>query len=302
MNTGICFYYSWEPMFIEALQQHMGPLLTKLASFMTLFGEEFIMVAVMGFFYWSYDKRIAKRLCINVMCILALAPMIKNLVFRRRPYFDNPEVICLDPVENGADIYDIEAQGFSFPSAHSACAAALYPTLALYIKRNFMGVFAVVIPLLVGISRFCLGVHYPTDVFAGWAIGLLVAIAVSKLTESVKNEDLLYVILLVLGSPGLFYCSTTDYYTGYGLFAGCVAAFIFESKYVNFNMTRKPLYMVLRPVIGIAVFLACTQGLKILLPASYMTRVIRYAVGAFVSMAIYPMVFSFTEREKRHGA
>lgn len=67
----------------------------------------------------------------------------------------------------------------SFPSGHSMLSAVTYLTLGALLaeavagkrlKGYFIGV-AVVLTVLVGISRIYLGVHYPTDVLAGWAMG-----------------------------------------------------------------------------------------------------------------------------------
>lgn len=68
----------------------------------------------------------------------------------------------------------------SFPSGHSTMAAVVYLTLAVLLARllaptrfkTYMILVALGITLLVGLSRVYVGVHYPTDVLAGWALGL----------------------------------------------------------------------------------------------------------------------------------
>jgi membrane-associated phospholipid phosphatase len=76
-----------------------------------------------------------------------------------------------------------QAQGFSFPSAHSATSVAVYATIASILirasrhghSRVAIATFAAALVLAVGLSRVLLGAHYPTDVLAGWTCGALVA-------------------------------------------------------------------------------------------------------------------------------
>ncbi|RYE45302.1 MAG: phosphatase PAP2 family protein [Hyphomicrobiales bacterium] len=67
----------------------------------------------------------------------------------------------------------------SFPSGHATVSAVVFLTIGAMLaeasperqlKRFFIGV-AVALTLLVGVSRIYLGVHYPTDVLAGWSLG-----------------------------------------------------------------------------------------------------------------------------------
>jgi undecaprenyl-diphosphatase len=72
----------------------------------------------------------------------------------------------------------------SFPSGHSMYSAVVYLTLGALLARlvpdwhvKIYCIFlALVLIVLVGISRVYLGVHYPTDVMAGWTAGLVWAL------------------------------------------------------------------------------------------------------------------------------
>lgn len=74
----------------------------------------------------------------------------------------------------------IEVALYSFPSGHAMMAALVYLSLAAmlagiqpYVKvRVYILSVALVVVFLIGLSRIYLGVHYPTDVLAGWSMGL----------------------------------------------------------------------------------------------------------------------------------
>lgn len=94
---------------------------------------------------------------------------IKYMVARARP----PEGLRLTDVSSA-----------SFPSGHSAMSAAVYLTLGALLaqavnkrrlKLYFLGI-ALLLTGAVGLSRVMLGVHYPSDVLAGWATGLVWAL------------------------------------------------------------------------------------------------------------------------------
>lgn len=77
-------------------------------------------------------------------------------------------------------IHLVQVQAQSFPSGHAMIAAVFYPTvgviLAELIKerqiKRYVLATSLVLALLVGSTRVLLGVHYPTDVLAGWVAGL----------------------------------------------------------------------------------------------------------------------------------
>jgi undecaprenyl-diphosphatase len=74
----------------------------------------------------------------------------------------------------------VKVTSTSFPSGHSLISAVVYPTLGSLLTRLvehrrlkvYFLATAMFLTVLVGISRVFLGVHYPTDVLAGWMLGL----------------------------------------------------------------------------------------------------------------------------------
>ncbi|MEO6368948.1 MAG: phosphatase PAP2 family protein [Steroidobacteraceae bacterium] len=97
---------------------------------------------------------------------MVLSSCLKALFHRARP----------DVVERLVSVFSP-----SFPSGHALLSAAIYLTLGALLAREFPRTplrryflsIAVALTLLIGLSRVYLGVHWPSDVLAGWCIGAL---------------------------------------------------------------------------------------------------------------------------------
>jgi len=101
-----------------------------------------------------------------------------------------------DLVPHGTEVFTA-----SFPSGHSMMAAVVYLTLGALLARTQSGgrvktyvlAVAVLLTVLVGASRVYLGVHWPTDVLAGWALGgmwaLICLLVMGWLQARGKVED-----------------------------------------------------------------------------------------------------------------
>ncbi|SFC80872.1 phosphatase PAP2 family protein [Butyrivibrio sp. YAB3001] len=307
--VGNTFYFDFEVRLMEALQQLLGETGALFVSNFSAFGEEFLLIIIMGFLYWCYDKKFGIFVGTNLVVGIIANPMIKNVFLRRRPYFDNPGIKCFRPVEKGTDIYDISAQGFSFPSGHSTNSVTVYSAIAKYGKKKALTILAVVMPLLVGFSRVSVGVHYPTDVLVGWLSGLVIVFLLSFLMGKFYGEKrwLLNLIIFLVSCLGYFYCKTDDYFASLGIMAGFFVGIEFDEKNIRFKNTKNILKCILRVVCGGAIFLAFNTVLK--MPFSkdflasgtllaHLVRTLRYGISTFIVVGVYPICFDRFLKEK----
>ncbi|MBR5094374.1 MAG: phosphatase PAP2 family protein [Oscillospiraceae bacterium] len=307
-TIGNIFYLDWEMQLMEWLQAHIGsegPLFWLISN-LSAFGEQLLLVAVMGFLYWGLDKEFGKYVGVNVLVANVWNPMIKNIFLRLRPYFvPGYKVDLLRPVEPDADIYDVAAQGYSFPRGHSSSAVSLYGSLAAHEKKKKLFlILAIVLPLLVGFSRVAVGAHYPTDVLCGWGLGLIVVLLIPWLREKCADRPwIFYAVLLLSSLPGFFYCQSDDYYTSFGMLIGFVLAEPFEAKFVKFENTSNILRCVLRTLGGAAIYFGLSTVLKMPFPkdllnagdlTAHLLRTLRYAIVIFVDIGVYPLLFQVT--------
>jgi undecaprenyl-diphosphatase len=95
----------------------------------------------------------------------------------------------------------VEATGYSFPSGHALVSATFYPLLSWLTFRLRRTAFAIVglgLPLFVGFGRLYLGVHWPSDVLAGWALGTLQALATIRFIRAGRTPRPLAILVLGL--------------------------------------------------------------------------------------------------------
>ncbi|EIE51276.1 phosphatase PAP2 family protein [Salipiger aestuarii] len=130
-----------------------------------------LVLVVTGYLLLLRQRHAAGLLLIAILGGQALSHLAKSGFDRPRP----------DLVPHGVDVATA-----SFPSGHSMMSAVTYLTLAVMLARTqrlwrlrvFFVVVAALLAMTVGISRIYLGVHWPSDVLAGWALGAAWALGV----------------------------------------------------------------------------------------------------------------------------
>ncbi|MCR4877533.1 MAG: phosphatase PAP2 family protein [Clostridiales bacterium] len=299
----------WEVSLIEWSQKSLGSLHSAVGTVLSFLGGEIGLMLVLLIVLFCWKKESGKRLALIIAAVNTWLPMIKAAVTRLRPYMEYPDrVKGVADAGNRAPLEDVAAHGYSFPSTHSASAMALFIPLAREVRKKWMWIAAVLITFLVGVSRAVNGMHYPTDILAGWALGLAGAGICLLLEKKVKNEWVRHLILLASVLPGLFFVRTEDYYTSLGLLTGLIAAIHFEKKFVNFRDTRNIWAMILRVLGAFAIYYVLNTLLK--LPFSreflsggtmgaFLIRSARYSLIIFTIIGIYPMAFPLFEKIRK---
>ena len=296
----------WEVKLIEWIQKALGSLNSTVGTVLSFIGGEIGLLLVLLIVLFCWKKESGKRLALIVAAVNTWLPMIKAAVTRPRPYMEYPDrVQGVADFGNSASMDDVAAQGYSFPSTHSASTTALFIPLAQEVKKKWMWIAAVVISFLVGVSRAVNGMHYPTDILAGWALGLAGAGVCLLLEKKVKNGWIRHLILLLSALPGLFFVRTEDYFTSLGLLIGLIAAIHFEERFVNFKDTRNIWAMILRVAGAFAIYYALNTLLK--LPfgkaflsggtlGAFLVRTARYGLIIFAIVGVYPKAFPLFEK------
>jgi undecaprenyl-diphosphatase len=109
-------------------------------------------------------RRAAVSAGLSAGLALGVAHFLAAAVDRSRPFVDHPN----------AHLFLSHAADPGFPSDHATGAFAI--AFALVLRDRVIGVIALVLALALSLGRVALGVHYPSDVFAGAVLGLVAAL------------------------------------------------------------------------------------------------------------------------------
>ena len=167
---------SFDNFIYDIVTFNKSNFLTGFYKFVTYFASEVMIILVsLIFFLFLKRKRYGVLVILNAVIIFALNVCLKLIFMRERPF----------------DLMIITENGYSFPSGHAMASFGFYGFIIYLIwgmnfDKKAKIIFSILLGLLIlmiGISRIYLGVHYASDVLAGYLISgayLIIYITLSK--------------------------------------------------------------------------------------------------------------------------
>lgn len=173
--------------FDNAIYRLLSPLicenLTKVFKFITNFAHfmTIIILCILCFIFIK-NKWYGVIISINAIINTIINKVLKAIFIRPRP-----EILRL-----------VKEGGYSFPSGHSMACASFYGLLIYFIHnsniqkkyRIILETTLIIIILLVGVSRIYLGVHFASDVLAGYLVSLIQLLIVISILEKLKYKQM----------------------------------------------------------------------------------------------------------------
>lgn len=147
-------------------------------TYITKFGNTLFIVVFVSIFMLLYRKKEGLLLAVSAFDSAFLTLVLKQIFLRSRP-------------EN---LRLIEQGGYSFPSGHAMISVCVYGYLLYLVLtkikdkllRRCLTCLLVLLILSIGISRIYVGVHYPTDVIAGYLLGTIEVILLTEVLRLYK--------------------------------------------------------------------------------------------------------------------
>ena len=157
--------YQWGIEVIKVIQRIENPFLTTLVKCITALGTEALYLPLILFIFWWIDEKQGLRFGLLIIVSAWINGILKDLLKQPRPYNLDPSVGLAHEPSYGA------------PSGHAQMSLCFWISVAAWLnekprrKRALIWTGTVFFILLIGFTRLYLGVHFPTDLFAGWIIG-----------------------------------------------------------------------------------------------------------------------------------
>lgn len=155
--------------------------ITPIMKIITWFGSAYCLISLtLILFVTIKNKRVGALIGINISIITIINQLLKFILQRPRP----------------TEFRIVNESGYSFPSGHSMISMAFYGFLAYLIYKNIKNKYVkwiliivlLLLPLLIGISRIYLGVHYTSDVLAGFLISISYLIVYTSIINRIRTN------------------------------------------------------------------------------------------------------------------
>jgi membrane-associated phospholipid phosphatase len=250
----------WGLDLIVAIQRIHGPALDSIFRAITFLGEQEFYLLLFPLVFWCVDIGMGARLGAFFLLSTYLNTDLKDLFQQPRPFDLEPSVQLSS------------AEGYGLPSGHAQSAIVVWATIAGWARKTWFWAMAIALMVLIGFSRIYLGVHFPTDVLAGWAVGAVLLglyFAVQPRIERKLAELGLGVqITLAMAVPIvlLLIHPVKDNTTAMAALAGTGVGLALMHRYVPFSAGGPWRQRAARFLVGGAVVLALYLGLKMVFP------------------------------------
>ena len=279
---------------------HNG-FLNTLGQVITMFGENFLLIAISVFIYWNIRKRDGFVIVMSLLNSLTVMGVAKAIVRFPRPW------LVIDNLET---VRQNTATGYSFPSGHTTGAASAYSSIAVSFRKRWLSVLCAVMILLVGLSRMYLCVHWPMDVVGGILIGCGVTFILGSLFGKLyDNKELSIRVSVVLGvvftvafvimsvlliNEKIDAVAFEDLCITFATYGGLATGFALERKFSDFIIEPGRWYRkIVRYIIGMAMVVVIMYGIKTIFSAfgiyNMLIRALRYYLIGFWG-GIYPLI------------
>ena len=305
--------------------QKVPDIVIPIMKGITFLGNTEFYLLFMPLLFWCLDITLGMRIGVLLLISGGLSNLLKFSFHSPRPFWVSSQVKGL-----------AEGLGFGFPSAHAQNAAVIWGLFATSRKKTWIKYAAILLIILIGLSRLILGVHYLHDVIVGWIVGAILLFIFIKLEPGVikwfKQNAVWKQILVLVVISALFILialplappfnppdlptiwfenagqeidpySYDELLTTSGSFFGLGLGIIFLNQRGSFTREGTPWQLVLRYLVGIAGVLALYLGLGSVFPdgrslIAYILRFLRYSlIGFWISYAA-PQVFGWMRLTK----
>ncbi len=162
-NIGNIFYFQWELDLLHWFQSIHNEFLDVVMPKITFLGNGgwFWIVVTLLLLILPFNRKMGVQAAISLILTVILCNVIlKPTVMRCRPCWLEPDVQLLVKIPHD----------FSFPSGHTNASFAV--ATAIFLRNKKLGIPALILAALIGISRLYVFVHWPTDVLTGLVTGV----------------------------------------------------------------------------------------------------------------------------------
>ena len=262
----LCYNFLMDTAILQFFQTIRCDFLTVFFGFFSFLGDGALFVAAVAAVYWFVDKRTGEQLVLTMLSSVSLNSALKTAVGRLRPYAaGDVSLLRVDTfLFSTADLADAA----SFPSGHAQSSSTFACAVSCRARRTWVWIVSVLFVLLVMCSRLYFGVHYPSDVLAGFALGVGCALLWELIYR--KAYGARYFILAAVAIVFLLlipFVPSHSLILAAGATAGCAVFLPLDHEFIHAQIPRSPRKF-FRLLVG-GILLGGLYALSRLLPADY---------------------------------